>query len=636
MSPPKKKQASLNKYFNSHHMIAQDQPAAILNDPSTTVPAITTAVEPGSDLEQFQPPKSFTFPRTLFGKKMRSVQHTWLSTYPWIHYQNHNNSILCQVCRATYNNNLFNKGRRLDLHFINVGFTNWKKGLETLKQHAESDQHLEALEKDKLNRSNTPTVSALLNSQHLLDQQNHRIALNKIVESCKFLLHKGLPFQGNEDNSGNLYELLELRANDVPQLHYWLQRKRKWLSHEVQNEIIELIAKNIQQHISQQISKCDKFSIISDGTQDIEGKLYCFIKKVSCNTNFAHVCLFIVISLGHEQLSVVFRYVTPSLEIKEDFVGFYQLSSSTGLVVSKAIEDVALRLQIDLSNMRGLGFDGASNMSGMFKGARSILKNKHHLAEYVHCTNHSLDLALQEVAKENSLVRDALEHVRTTANFVRGSGKRRQQFDDICQEIGNACDSGDSVFSKINSICPTRWTVRVRGLRAMIQNWQPLTLLFEQLSEDKSLKAEVRATAQGILARLKNYRIFVGLVISLEVFEKCELLAKQLQSKQSTACSSLSGSRVLVAHLSSMRSNDKFLALYNQAIERAEKLNIQEPDPPKARKMPARFDSGTAPRQCATYEEFIRKEYFEVLDLLIEAITDRYLLKDIHCLHNIA
>lgn len=161
-------------------------------------------------------------------------------------------------------------GSRLDMHFINIGFTNWKKATQSLQLHNVSEQHRQAIDIQKL--SNKPTVDVLLDQQKISEQQQHYMVLEKIIETAIFLLQKGLAFQGHSDQTGNFYELLELRAKDVPMLKDWLQRKRKWLTHDSQNEIISLIAKSVQKQIADQIKSCVNFSVISDGTQDIEGR----------------------------------------------------------------------------------------------------------------------------------------------------------------------------------------------------------------------------------------------------------------------------------------------------------------------------------------------------------------------------
>lgn len=70
-----------------------------------------------------------------------------------------------------------------------------------------------------------------------------------------------------------------------------------------------------------------------------------------------------------------------------------------------------MRLNLPMDWLQGFCFDGASKMSGRFAGARAKLKAQCPTALYVHCSNHALDLILQEVAREVRLVADTLSFV---------------------------------------------------------------------------------------------------------------------------------------------------------------------------------------------------------------------------------
>ncbi|KAJ4921049.1 hypothetical protein JOQ06_021766, partial [Pogonophryne albipinna] len=52
-----------------------------------------------------------------------------------------------------------------------------------------------------------------------------------------------------------------------------------------------------------------------------------------------------------------------------NFVGLYEVSSTTGKNLAKVATDVLLRLNLPLSCLRGQTYDGAANMSGESKGA---------------------------------------------------------------------------------------------------------------------------------------------------------------------------------------------------------------------------------------------------------------------------
>lgn len=73
-----------------------------------------------------------------------------------------------------------------------------------------------------------------------------RTALLKILSSVQFLCMQGLAVRGHTDAESNLVQLLKLRSHDVPQLQSWLERTSyKWISHDIINEMIELMAHTV-------------------------------------------------------------------------------------------------------------------------------------------------------------------------------------------------------------------------------------------------------------------------------------------------------------------------------------------------------------------------------------------------------
>ena len=73
-------------------------------------------------------------------------------------------------------------------------------------------------------------------------------------------------------------------------------------------------------------------------------------------------------SSQQEQLSICFRTVNNQLEAEEHFMGLYELDSYTGASIFAAIEDVHLRLQIDMKNCRFQTYDGASAFASQSVG----------------------------------------------------------------------------------------------------------------------------------------------------------------------------------------------------------------------------------------------------------------------------
>ena len=77
--------------------------------------------------------------------------------------------------------------------------------------------------------------------------------------------------QGHKNDESNFNELLNLRAEDVPNLKEWLNQKKRFTSSTIQNEILELLSSSIIKEIVQEVNESKHFGIIMDGIQDISG-----------------------------------------------------------------------------------------------------------------------------------------------------------------------------------------------------------------------------------------------------------------------------------------------------------------------------------------------------------------------------
>ena len=209
---------------------------------------------------------------------------------------------------------------------INVGFYNWKKAIEKFTEHRNSKQHNIALE-IQLFAKKQGTISCQLDTAVMNSQEQWRNFLLKVITSLKFLGECGLPVRGHNSNTGLFHELLKLRSTDSTSLSKFLSFPRlEYMSPVIQNEIIQLLAHDIQLRITEEIRNFKYFMICADGTTDITGQ---------------------------EQLTIIIRAVSPDFNVNEYFLGMVTMSSTTGERIADTIRDVLLRLNIDICHCRG-------------------------------------------------------------------------------------------------------------------------------------------------------------------------------------------------------------------------------------------------------------------------------------------
>lgn len=103
------------------------------------------------------------------------------------------------------------------------------------------------------------------------------------------------------------------------------------------------------------------------------------------------------------------------------FLGFYNAPDSKSETLFSCITDLFSGLNLPVERLQGYCFDGAANMSGCYNGVRAKLKALCPGSLYIHCSNHALDLILQDVVKEVRLIADALNFVQSVAVVIRES-----------------------------------------------------------------------------------------------------------------------------------------------------------------------------------------------------------------------
>lgn len=94
-----------------------------------------------------------------------------------------------------------------------------------------------------------------------------------------------------------------MRSLDVPDLQKWLKAKRSYTHHSIQDEMLKLYGDATLRIILARAINSRSFSVIVDGTQDIN---------------------------RIEQESICIRYVDDDLQPHEEFVGYYAVEGTKG------------------------------------------------------------------------------------------------------------------------------------------------------------------------------------------------------------------------------------------------------------------------------------------------------------------
>lgn len=114
----------------------------------------------------------------------------------------------------------------------------------------------------------------------------------------------------------------------------------KYMSSDIQNECLQIMALSILRQISTSIVCNGFFTIMADECTDISNK---------------------------EQFVVCIRWVDETLTDHEDIIGVYNIDTIDARTLTSAIHDVLFRMSLEMSQCRGQCYDGAANMNGCKK-----------------------------------------------------------------------------------------------------------------------------------------------------------------------------------------------------------------------------------------------------------------------------
>lgn len=290
-----------------------------------------------------------------------NFQYKWFKMWPWFHYSESLKGVLCFTCYSADQQDLLKLNNKKEDAFIPTGFNNWKKvsslgrhKLGRYHEHEMSETHKFAAAQSKSQKQST--VVAQVTDHKCKQEDVNRRMLVKVLTSVRYLARQGLPLRGHTNDEGNFRQLLHLREEDDPNLAIYTARATHYImSPQAQNEILKDFSHSVLRQIVKNVRNNGIFALMVDGTQDIT--------RV-------------------EQESECIRHVDEDLNIHEDFVGLYEVPSSSGETISVIILGVLTRLGLSINSLRSKTYDGASNMSGRYNGCQTKIKEQQPLAMF--------------------------------------------------------------------------------------------------------------------------------------------------------------------------------------------------------------------------------------------------------------
>ena len=269
-------------------------------------------------------------------------------------------------------------------------------------------------------------------------------------------------------------------------------------------------------------------------------------------------------------------------------IGVYNVDKIDADTLVGTIHDVLLRMQLRLSKCRGQCYDGAANMTGSKNGVATQLQKEESRALLTHCYAHALNLAVGDAIKQSKVCKNALNNAFEISRLIKFSPKRNAAFDQIkSQNFGDE----DSSTIGIRSFCPTRWTVRATSIASIIENYEPLNMLWDQCLEE-ALDPDIRGRIIGIKSQMKIFDFLFGLHISKRILSLTDNLSKSLQKSTISASEVQEIAALTIKTLESFRNDESFFLFFELVKQSAKHTGTNDPIFPRRKKAPQRFEIG--------------------------------------------
>jgi hypothetical protein len=550
-------------------------------------------------------PRTCIFPSSQIGEteNPRRFIPEWFNEFGgWLEYSESKDRAYCFFCF------LFREKKDAGYKAFVVDGWNGYHRKERLKLHVGKvgGPHYNAMKK----------CDDLLRRKQHIDVAYHKLSdaakkayftrLNGSVDTTRLLLNQGLPFRGHDEsknslNKGNFLEIYDCLAAHDPNLSKAVGTAGNscMLAPEIQRDIVECFANEVLHSILEEIGD-DVFCLLVDESRD-----------VSCK----------------EQMAVVLRYVDKYGIVKERFVGLVHVTETTSSYLKSAIDSLFAKLKLSLKQVRGQGYDGASNMRGEFNGLQSLIMRESSTAYYVHCFAHQLQLVIVAIVRKHKGISDFLTKISILLNVVGGSAKRK----DIMREINHehvtkalGCGQLETGRGLNQEQClqrpgDTRWNSHYKTLTGLVDMFSTIIEVLKVVEkDDKDWKN--RDQASNLLVYFQSFDFVFYLHLMLTTLSITNTLSLALQRKDQDIVNAIKCVKGTRLNLDNLRT-DGWARLLDEVNEFCElhdisKLEMEEPyvDPRQPRK-----------KSGITNKHHYEVDCFnEVIDWLLQELDSRF------------
>ncbi|XP_018494653.1 zinc finger MYM-type protein 1-like [Galendromus occidentalis] len=344
-----------------------------------------------------------------------------------------------------------------------------------------------------------------------METEKLEAVLQRLLDIVKYLAKQNQAFRGHfeqqkydsdfggDSSRGNFLELVHLVAKYDPVLREHLvrvqlskSRQLTYLSNRTQNKFIEKLGERVRQKIIERVKTAKYFTMIFDSTPDLSHK---------------------------DQTSQVLRYVIldgKEVKVTESFVGFIETEKKDAAGITSMILQSLEKDGLDIQHCRGQAYDNAAVMSGHRSGVQKRIRDINPGAEFVACSNHSLNLAGVHAASASVRSVSFFGVIEKLFCFFSSSTHRWSAL--------------TAVAGSLKRLIETRWSARGDAVGSVKKHYLGIIGVLEKLTTEVE-NAATRGDAAVLLGALQTHHFLVFLNLWDPVLREINSTQCYLQTK---------------------------------------------------------------------------------------------------------
>lgn len=364
----------------------------------------------------------------------------------------------------------------------------------------------------------------------------------------------------SERKEGTFFGLVKLLAGENTALAEHLKKCEKHAQSGRRNNLtflskrfVQSVLSIIQNYMVQKIVKEIKegggfFGVQMDGSQDI-----------SCK----------------EQISVVVRYVDQSKNIVERTILFFNPDDTSGRGLYESLRSALSNVGLNLCNVVGCSFDGATNMRSNIKGVQARIQEDNPNCIYTWCISHRFNLVIKSSTGRSGVIKVILHQAEGAAKLFKSSYTRANVWTAVAKSM-----PGFHPLRKLKLIGTTRWSSQQDAIDAIIGDKSNFCVLIKSLIKLSCLPTLDGATLELVNETLNFWLQFENIVSTYllhKIFSLLVSTTKYLQNYGLNIVEAIKHLQVVVENLDFfIERMDLFLDEARQLVQNVN--NILEKD----------------------------------------------------------